>query len=275
MAEPVASTAPPIERAAKEKRYRDFWADIGDGFPDLGGAASTDLYLRDEQALFEEFLPDLEGKTVFKTDLWDEARNTRILRWVAAQGASTFGIDISLPIVRRARQQYGIEGLRLGSVVSDVRTIPYRSDCFDALYSMGTVEHFEETAEALAEIHRVVKPGGRAIIGVPNRWDPFLRPILVALLYFVGKYDYGFEKCYSRREFAQMLQDAGFRVVGESGILFIPGWLRILDLACHAWAPALTAVTAPAVGLFARLSKRFPWLRRHGYLLATVVEKPR
>ena len=259
MPEAVASTAPSIERAAKEERYRDFWADIGDGFPDLGGAASTDLYLRDEQALFEEFLPDLEGKTVFKTDLWDEARNTRILRWVAAQGASTFGIDISLPIVRRARQQYGIEGLRLGSVVSDVRAIPYRSDGFDAL----------------VEIHRVVKPGGRAIIGVPNRWDPFLRPILVALLYFVGKYDYGFEKCYSRREFAQMLQDAGFRVVGESGILFIPGWLRILDLACHAWAPALTAVTAPAVGLFARLSKRFPWLRRHGYLLATVVEKPR
>ncbi|MEE2775868.1 MAG: class I SAM-dependent methyltransferase [Acidobacteriota bacterium] len=273
MAEPLVRAASAAATLDKEERYRDFWADVGDGFPDLGAAVSTDLYLRDEQALFEEYLPDVEGKRVFKTDLWDEARNTRILRWVAEQGADTFGIDISPPVAIRARQQFRQRDLRLGSVVSDVRWIPCRDAAFDALYSMGTVEHFDETAEALAEIHRVLKPGGRAIIGVPNRWDPFLRPLLVALLYFVGLYHYGFEKCYSRRELREMLENVGFRVVGESGILFIPGWLRMLDLACHAWAPRLTALTGPAVRFFAWISGRYPGLRKHGYLLATVVEK--
>jgi SAM-dependent methyltransferase len=259
---------------SKEERYRDFWAEIGDGFPDLGGAASTDLYFRDEKALFEEFIPDLEGKRVFKTDLWDEARNTRILRWVAQQGASTFGIDISPPVSIRAREGFLGRSLELGATVSDVRYIPFADESFDAVYSMGTVEHFDETAEALAEISRVLKPGGRAIIGVPNLFDPFLRPALVALLYLTGKYDYGFEKSYSRKEFGRMLEAAGLEVAAESGILFIPGWLRMLDLACHAWAPGWTRMTRPAVRFFASLSSRFPRLRRHGYLLATVVDKP-
>ncbi|MDX1385560.1 MAG: hypothetical protein R3190_18050, partial [Thermoanaerobaculia bacterium] len=108
----------------------------------------------------------------------------------------------------------------------------------------------------------------------PNRWDPFLRPLLVLILYLLGRYDYGFEKCYSRREFRGMLEDAGFEVLAESGILFIPGWLRMLDLACHSWAPRCTVVTAPLVRFFARLTDRFPRLRRHGYLLATVVRRP-
>ena len=49
---------------------------------------------------------------------------------------------------------------------------------------MGTVEHFADTEGALRELFRVLLPGGRAIIGVPNRWDPFLRPLLVVLLLY-------------------------------------------------------------------------------------------
>ena len=75
----------------------------------------------------------------------------------------------------------------------------------------------------------MVRPGGRVVIGVPNRWDPFLRPLLVVLLYRLGLYGYGFEKSYSRRTFRRMLTRAGFKVTAETGILFIPGWLRMLD----------------------------------------------
>ena len=45
----------------------------------------------------------------------------------------------------------------------------------------------------------MLKPGGRAIVGVPNRYDPFLRPLLATVLQAVGLYGYGYEKSYSRR----------------------------------------------------------------------------
>jgi ubiquinone/menaquinone biosynthesis C-methylase UbiE len=63
-------------------------------------------------------------------------------------------------------------------VVGDVRAIPFREGSVDAVYSMGTIEHFEEYAQAVREIFRVLRPGGTAIVGVLNKLDPFLRPLL-------------------------------------------------------------------------------------------------
>ena len=71
-----------------------------------------------------------------------------------------------------------------------------------------------------------------------------------------------------------MLERAGLEVVAETAILFVPGWLRMLDLACHAWCRPLAAVTGALVRPFMFLDRHVPAVRRHGYLLATVVVKP-
>ena len=257
-----------------EQRYRGFWAEVGATFPDLGGARSTTQYREDERWLLRSALPDLAGCRILKTDLWDEAKNTRILRWAAGEGARAFGVDISPAIVADAGRGFTAAGLRLHGVRGDVRTLPFRTGSFDAVYSMGTVEHFDDTEGALREIFRVLRPGGRAVVGVPNRRDPFLRPLLVAALHRLGLYGYGFEKSYSRPVFRRMLERAGFRVTTETGILFIPGWLRMLDLACHTWLRPLARVTGALCAPFDRACRRWPRLRRHGYLLATVAVRP-
>lgn len=155
-----------------------------------------------------------------------------------------------------------------------MRDLPFCDDSFDAIYSMGTIEHFDETARAVDEMARVLKPGGRAIIGVPNRYDPFLRPLLATVMQALGLYGYGYEKSYSRRALREMLERAGLEVVAETAILFIPGWLRMLDLACHSWCRPLAAITGALVRPFRLLDRHVPAVRRHGYLLATVVTKP-
>ena len=106
----------------------------------------------------------------------------------------------------------------------------------------------------------MLKPGGRAIVGVPNRHDPFLRPLFATALQAVGLYGYGYEKSYSRRALRQMLERAGLDVVAETAILFIPGWLRMLDLACHAWCRPFAAVTGALVRPF--VLPRSPCSRR-------------
>jgi S-adenosylmethionine decarboxylase len=259
--------------AAPDVAYRAFWDHVGRDFPDLGGAASTDLYRRNEQRLIADHLGNLEGRRILKTDLWDEARNTRILQWIERQGAHVAGIDISGPVVESARREFG--GRKLLAAGADVRALPFRDGAFDALYSMGTVEHFDETEQALRECFRVLRPGGRAVIGVPNRRDPFLRPLLVAILYRLGLYDYGFEKSYSHRALRHLLEAAGFSVVAEDGILFIPGWLRMLDLLCHTRCRPLSPITGAAVSFFGWIEARFPAVRRHGYLIAASCERPR
>ena len=62
------------------------------------------------------------------TDLWDEARNTRILRWAAEAWSHAFGVDISAGIVWGARQTFERDGLILRDVLSDVRALPFQPD---------------------------------------------------------------------------------------------------------------------------------------------------
>lgn len=254
--------------------YRAFWAGVGERFPDLEGAVSTEYYSDNERRLFTEHFPSLDGLRLLKTDVWDEAKNTRILAWASRGGALAYGIDISEPTVTQARDAFGTGRGALRAAVGDVRAIPFSDGSFDAVYSMGTIEHFDETEQAVAEIARVLRPGGRAIVGVPNRHDPFLRPLFSAALQALGLYGYGYEKSYSRRALRQMLEGAGLEVAAETAILFIPGWLRMLDLACHAWCRPLAVITGAMVRPFVFLDRRVPAVRRHGYLLATVVVKP-
>ena len=155
------------DEAPDASAYRDFWHDVGDHFPSLTGARSTAYYFDNEARLLREQIPDMRGCALLKTDLWDEAKNTRILQWAADQGARVFGIDISGPIAAQARRAF--EGRRLNASLADVRLLPFTDASFDAIYSMGTIEHFPESAEAVRELARVLKPGGRLVLGEIGR----------------------------------------------------------------------------------------------------------
>ncbi len=48
--------------------------------------------------------------------------------------------------------------------------LPYRANLFDTVLSHETLEHVADDAVSAREIVRVLKPGGRAVIFVPNRW---------------------------------------------------------------------------------------------------------
>jgi SAM-dependent methyltransferase len=256
--------------SAEDASYQRFWRGVGSEFPDLGDALSTRLYRDNEQWLLRSFLP--ADAALLKTDLWDESKNTRILQWAAQQGARPFGVDIAEPTVRNASEQFPPQTLR--GVVADVRRLPFAANAFDAVYSMGTIEHFADPPTAVAEIARVLRPGGRAIIGVPNRWDPFLRPLLVAALYPLGLYAYGYERSYSRRALRKMVGASGLRPVGETGILFVPGWLRMFELFCRDRVPSLTGLAELAIRPFLWLDRHFSFQRRWGYLIVCVAEKP-
>jgi SAM-dependent methyltransferase len=252
--------------------YRSFWDDVGETFPSLKGAPSTAYYAECERTLCTDFFPGLAGRRLLKSDLWDEAKNTEILYWAADRGAQTFGIDIALSTAAEARATALDRRPRCS--VSDIRSLPFRSDSFDLIYSMGTIEHFPDFPTAVAEMFRVLKPGGCAIIGVPNKLDPFLRPLMVHFMNTWNAYGYGMEKSFTPGELRRLLTGAGFQVVGLSGILFMPGWLRMADLWCHVHAPTLTAVTGALVAPFAWAYRHIPAVRRHGYLIACAATKP-
>jgi len=51
--------------------------------------------------------------------------------------------------------------------------LPYPDNFFELILSHEVLEHVQDDRMAAAEIARVLKPGSRAVIFVPNRWHPF------------------------------------------------------------------------------------------------------
>ena len=140
---------------------------------------------------------------------------------------------------------------------------------FDAIYSMGTIEHFAETESALFEMARVLKPGGRAIIGVPNATIHSAAGARGAPT-GNGLYGYGLEKSYSRRALREMIERAGLTVVAETAILFIPGWLRMVGSRLPCVVPPAAVLTGACAAVRVARSRMCRARARHGYLLATV-----
>ena len=55
-----------------------------------------------------------------------------------------------------------------GFVQADAARLPFASGCFDAIVSNHSLEHMEELASVLAEIGRVIQPGGAFYVAVPD-----------------------------------------------------------------------------------------------------------
>jgi len=81
-------------------------------------------------------------------------------------------------------------------------------DFFDVVYFFGVIEHIIKTDLFVGEIHRVLKPGGRVIGIMPNRWSPWY--------YLLRKYARGTgahcssDRYYSSREIKIIFTSRGF-----------------------------------------------------------------
>ena len=75
--------------------------------------------------------------------------------------------DFSSEAVRVARERVGTARDRV-YLVADIERLPFRDGAFDLVCSFETIEHVPRPAQALAELVRVARRGGRLIVTSPN-----------------------------------------------------------------------------------------------------------
>jgi SAM-dependent methyltransferase/uncharacterized protein YbaR (Trm112 family) len=97
-------------------------------------------------------------------------------RWTfagALAGHRMVGMDINLSSLRVGRalaERFAPDNIPR-FVLGDARTLPFADDAFDNVFSYSVVQHFsrENAATIAGEIGRVLRPGGRSAIQMPNR----------------------------------------------------------------------------------------------------------
>lgn len=140
------------------------------------------------------------------------------LRWAAARPRSLSGVDLTPRAVEFTRARLAFSGELSNLKVADAEHLPYEDESFDLVYSWGVLHHSPDTAAAIREVWRVLRPGGSARIMIYHRYSMtgFMLWARYALLR--GKL-----RCSLRDIYAEHLESPGTKAfsVGEARRLFV------------------------------------------------------
>ena len=159
-----------------------------------------------------------------QTSFWFRARNRlvaqllkrhfpdarKLLEIGSGTGYVLAGLRQSLPNLELVGAELHTAGLRFASerlpgvelYQMDARHIPFESE-FDVVSAFDVIEHVDDDARVLAELHRATRPGGGLIVSVPQH--PWLWSAYDDFAHHVRR--------YRRRELAERVEAAGFDVV--------------------------------------------------------------
>jgi SAM-dependent methyltransferase len=254
----------------------EFWDRYADDFVSIGDSLSSQSLQKGEYRLIDEFLrKKRKGGKFLKLDLWNEVHNTHIIDQIWQNYSELHGIDIAPRLVARAKKNLEAKKIPLIARVGDIRKLPYRTNSFDYIFTMGTIEHIPHPIDAMKEIYRVLKPGGRAVIGVPNKYEWFGKSIVLDLLVVLGFKKDGYEKSFSWSGLISDLESCGFVVIKKTGPYFMPWFVRLADWYLYQTSKKFKYFLWLPIVICDNLSK-ISFLRTYGgSLLAPVVEKPK
>jgi len=142
--------------------------------------------------------------------------------------------DFTLPMMMVGQQRYPSPSLDWSA--ADAGRLPFTDGTFDAAVSGFLLRNVPDVARALAEQHRVLKPGGRIVVldtspPANNLLAPAVRFHLHTIIPTLGKLVTGHSEAYqylpdstegflSAERLAARMLDAGFRQVGFARRMF-------------------------------------------------------
>ena len=172
--------------------------------------------------LVARWLPAGPLAHILKTDAFDEATSDLGLR-VASAGTAV-SLDVSVATLQMARRRH----TGLLPLAGNVRSLPLKNGAFDLIVSTSTLDHMERVDDiqaALAELCRVLKPGGRLILTLDNRRNPIvaLRSALPhGLLRALRVVPYQTGANCGPTRLAEMVTRAGFQILSVGSLMHTP-----------------------------------------------------
>lgn len=125
---------------------------------------------------------------------------------------SYVGVDLSPEMLRVGLDKANGAAVRARFVAADAGRLPLREGSFDTAVSASALHYWDDAAAGLAEIRRVLRPGGRLLLLDWVR-DPLPMRLLNAWMRLTRV---RYRRMYSRAELVEALAAAGFRVEAQA-----------------------------------------------------------
>ena len=227
---PLACAAMNDEPGVEAADWEGMWSGLDE--EEDPAAELSSLRFRVQEELVTHYVGSLAGLRVIEVGA---GRSTNALLY-AMQGAQATALDISPTALEQSRRRFAARGLELRTVLGDVFSLPEElRGAFDVSMSFGLCEHFagDRRSGVIASHVELVRPGGMALINVPNRLSPMYR-LWMGLAKRRGTWSLGYEVPFSGRELVALARESGGvpgrpRYLGGLGTLVSHGPNVILD----------------------------------------------
>ena len=123
----------------------------------------------------------------------------------AKNGADVTGVDLAQTSIDLASKYFKLNGVNGQFLRMDGEALEFEDNSFDVVYAHGVIQYTANARRMMDELHRVLKPGGEAIMMVYNRisWLNFLSKLMKVDL---EHEDAPVLEKYSIKEFKELMQ---------------------------------------------------------------------
>lgn len=243
---------------------------------------SREFFERADRRFFSWNMPLHDHRPFGRLFPYDDYRGKKVLEVGCGMGAMTMNwaragaqmtaVDLTPTAVEQTRRRLEIFGLQAEVKQADGRKLPFEDGQFDYVYSWGVLHHSPDLERSIAELMRVVKPGGgfgvmlyhrhsflygymvRFLEGFLHYENRFLDPLALASRYGDGAREEGnphtwpITKAEARDLFGKFSRDIKIDVLGTD-----------LD--------SIFPYVIPGLGEFLPAWFKKPWARRFGWSL--------
>ncbi len=152
---------------------------------------------------------------------------------LARRGFAVTGIDLTEQAIELIQQRFALYDMTGDFRVADAEVLPFDDNTFDVVYSFGVLHHTPNTAGAVEEARRVLKPGGKAVVMLYNRYSLNWLAHYITGIPFDGSKD---DPCPVEKTYPPRTASAMFTQYSQTHLkidyLFGTGWGKV-----NRWTP--------------------------------------
>lgn len=164
---------------------------------------------------------DLSGIRLLDAGCGDGA----LVATAAANGAEVTGVDPDSSMLYAAEKRAAMAGIKATFIEGRLERLPFPDASFDVVASITVLCFLPDAASAFREMARVLRPGGRLVLGELGRWSLWAAERRVRG--WLGSRTWKAARFRAPGELRTLAEQAGLRVTALRGAVYYPriGWL--------------------------------------------------
>jgi SAM-dependent methyltransferase len=170
-----------------------------------------------EEDLIFALLGPLEGRHLLDAGCGDG----RLVALAAARGAAATGLDPDPAMLRAAQARAAQAEVRVRLLGGRIEALPFADSSFDLVAAVTVLSFVADAPRAFREVARVLRPGGRLVLGELGRWSLWAAVRRSRALLF-GSPLWRAARFRTPRELAHLAPAAGLEVLSLKGAVHYP-----------------------------------------------------